>query len=147
MVSAYLESRHRSTLEQLKAAAGRHRDPREASVGVFEAQGELFAEPGLRGCAIVTATAEAADGGIIDEAAEDYQGRCWPCSPTSPVRPPSRIRQDSPGNFTLVYDGAGVAARMDRDPSIARAARAHEPQPRLCSTRRSDRTSACACRA
>jgi AcrR family transcriptional regulator len=124
LVSAYLESRHRGTIERLKAAVERHREPRKRLLAVFEAQGELFAEPGFRGCAIVTATAEAADGSIIDKAAESYRaemlalltGLARAAGVASPARTARQLQ--------LVYDGAGVAARMDRDPSVARSARA-----------------------
>jgi AcrR family transcriptional regulator len=124
LVSAYLESRHRSTLERLKVAIARHRDPRKRLLAVFEAQGELFAEPGFRGCAIVTATAETADGSIIDKAAEDYRAEMLALltdlAHEAGVASPARLARQ----LQLVYDGAGVAARMDHDPSIARSARA-----------------------
>jgi AcrR family transcriptional regulator len=124
LVSAYLESRHRSTLERLKAAVGRHRDPRKRLLAVFEVQGQIFAEPGFRGCAIITATAEAADGSIIDKAAEDYRAEMLALltdlAREAGVASPARLARQ----LQLVYDGAGVAARMDRDPSIARSSRA-----------------------
>jgi AcrR family transcriptional regulator len=124
LVSAYMECRHRSTLERLKAAVARHRDPRKRLLAVFEAQGELFAEPGFRGCAIVTATAEAADGSIIDKAADDYRAEMLALlddlARDAGVANPARLARQ----LHLVYDGAGVAARMDHDPSIARSARA-----------------------
>ena len=124
LVSAYMESRHRGTLERLKAAVARHRDPRKRLLAVFDAQGELFTEPGFRGCAILTATAEAADGSIIDKAADDYRAEMLALltdlAREAGVANPARLARQ----LHLVYDGAGVAARMSRDPSIARSARA-----------------------
>jgi AcrR family transcriptional regulator len=124
LVSAYLESRHHGTLERLKAAVGRHRDPRKRLLAVFEAQGEVFAEPGFRGCAILTATAETADGSIIDKAAEAYRAEMLALftdlARDAGAANPARLARQ----LHLVYDGAGVAARMDHDPSVARSARA-----------------------
>jgi hypothetical protein len=57
---AYLEARHAGTTERLVAAVERHTDPVARLIAVFDAQGELFAEPGFRGCAFVTATAKVA---------------------------------------------------------------------------------------
>jgi AcrR family transcriptional regulator len=124
LVNAYLESRHCDTIVRLKAAVARHRDPRKRLLAVFEAQGELFAEPGFRGCAILTATAEAADGSVIDKAADSYRAEMLALF-TDLAR---EVGVANPGRLArqlhLVYDGAGVAARMDHDPSIARSARA-----------------------
>jgi AcrR family transcriptional regulator len=124
LISAYLECRHRGALERIKDAVARHRDPRKRLLAVFEAQGEIFAEPGFRGCAIVTATAEVADGSIIDKAAEEYRAEMLALltdlARDAGVAKPERLARQ----LHLVYDGAGVAARMDRDPSIARCARA-----------------------
>jgi AcrR family transcriptional regulator len=123
LVSAYLESRHRGTVERLKSAVARHRDPRKRLLAVFDAQGRLFAEPGFRGCAILTATAEATDGSIIDKAAEDYRAEMLALltdlARDAGAANPARLARQ----LHLVYDGAGVAARMEHDPSIARSAR------------------------
>jgi AcrR family transcriptional regulator len=123
LVSAYLESRHRSTFERLKAAVGRHRDPRKRLLAVFETQGEIFAEPGFRGCAILTATAEAPDGSVIDTAAEEYRAEMLALftelAREAGVANPGRLARQ----LHLIYDGAGVAARLDHDPSVARSAR------------------------
>ena len=58
LVGAYLASRHDDTTERLMAAVERHRSPRKRLLAVFEAQGEIIAQPGFRGCAFVAATAE-----------------------------------------------------------------------------------------
>jgi AcrR family transcriptional regulator len=123
LVSAYLESRHRSTIERLKAAVGRHRDPRKRLLAVFEVQGEIFAEPGFRGCAILTATAETPDGSVIDTAAEEYRAEMLALftelAREAGVANPGKLARQ----LHLIYDGAGVAARLDHDPSVARSAR------------------------
>jgi hypothetical protein len=106
------------------AAVERHRSPRKRLLAVFEAQGRIVAEPGFRGCAFVTATAEAPHGGVIEEAAANY--RAWMralftdlAEQAGAANPAELARQ-----LQLIYDGTGLAARMDRDPSISRSARA-----------------------
>src|SRR5580692_413909 len=51
LVRAYLESRHERVAAHVSGYLERFATPREKLLGVFEAQGELFAEPGFRGCA------------------------------------------------------------------------------------------------
>src|SRR5258706_4592211 len=48
LVSAYLESRHRSTLERLNATVARHPDPRKRLLSVFDAQRENLSVPSFR---------------------------------------------------------------------------------------------------
>ena len=124
LVRAYLESRHDGTTERLQAAVDRHRSPRKRLLAVFEAQGEIFANPGYRGCAFVAATAEAPRGGLIEEAADEY--RAWVrnlftelAEQAGASDPPKLASQ-----LQVLYDGAGITARMDRDPSIAVSTRA-----------------------
>ena len=53
LVRAYLEGRHARITARITRYLERYSDPRDRLLGVFEAQGELFAEPGYRGCAFV----------------------------------------------------------------------------------------------
>jgi AcrR family transcriptional regulator len=124
LVRAYLESRHDGTTEQIMAAVERHRSPRKRLLAVFEAQGRLFAQRGFRGCAFIAATAEAPRGGLIEQAADDY--RSWmralftDLAEQAGAADPRKLARQ----LQIIYDGAGLAAGMDRDPSIATTARA-----------------------
>jgi AcrR family transcriptional regulator len=124
LISAYLESRHRGTLERLKAAIARHRDPRKRLLAVFDAQGAIFAEPGFRGCAFVSAAAEEAHDSIIDKAVQSFRAEVLALftelARDAGVANSTRLARQ----LQLVYDGGGIAARMEHDPSIARSARA-----------------------
>jgi AcrR family transcriptional regulator len=124
LVRAYLESRHASTADRLRRAVARHTDPRARLLAVFEAQGELFTEPGFRGCAFVSASAEARRGGLVEQAADDYRGEIRAlltelAEQAGAADPATLARQ-----LHLIYDGAGLSARMDRDPSAAAVSRA-----------------------
>jgi AcrR family transcriptional regulator len=124
LIRAYLDSRHTSTTERIEGALARHDTPRERLLSVFEAQGELFAQPDFHGCAFVSATAETRPGGLVDQAADEY--RAWIrnlftglAKNAGAANPEALAKQ-----LQLLYDGAGLSARMDHDPSAAVAARA-----------------------
>jgi AcrR family transcriptional regulator len=124
LVRAYLESRHHGTTELITAAVERHRSPRKRLLAVFEAQGQLFAQRGFRGCAFVAATAEAPRGGLIEQAANEY--RTWiralftDLAEQAGASDPRKLARQ----LQVIYDGAGLAATMDHDPTIAATARA-----------------------
>jgi hypothetical protein len=90
---------------------------------VFDAQGELFAEPGFRGCAFVSASSESPSD-VVRHAADDYRG--WVrglltgLARDAGVPDPETLGR----KLHLLYDGASVSARMDHDPSVAAATRA-----------------------
>ncbi len=124
LVRAYLDRRHDGTTSRLTTAIDAVDDPRGKILAVFDVQAEVFAEPGFRGCAFVTASAEAPPGGVIEEAADEF--RAWIRQMF--VALAKGIGAHDPellaSQLHLLYDGAGLAARMDHDPGIARAARA-----------------------
>ena len=123
LVRAYLEGRHERVASRITAYLERYSDPRERLLGVFEAQGELFAEQGYRGCAFVSASAES-PGEAVSSASDNYRG--WVrglltslAREAGAPEPEKLARQ-----LHMVYDGASLSARMDRDPSSSVAARA-----------------------
>jgi AcrR family transcriptional regulator len=124
LVRAYLESRHARTTERISRALARFRTPRERLIGVFDAQGEQFTDPAFNGCAFVMASAEAPVGGAVERAAEAY--RDWvrtlftTLAGEAGVADPDALARQ----LHLLYDGAGLSARMDHDPSAATTARA-----------------------
>jgi AcrR family transcriptional regulator len=124
LVRAYLERRHAGTRERVSRALTRFRTPHERLLGVFDAQGELFTEPAFNGCAFVMASAEAPPGGAVAHAAETY--RDWvrtlftTLAGEAGVADPDALARQ----LHLLYDGAGLSARMDHDPSAATTARA-----------------------
>jgi AcrR family transcriptional regulator len=124
LVKAYLQSRHARTTERLNAAVDRHTDPVERLLAVFDAQGETFAQPDFRGCAFISASAEAPAGGLVERAADEYRhdvrALLIRLAREAGARDPSTVAHQ----LHLLYDGAGINAWMDRDPSAAVAARA-----------------------
>jgi AcrR family transcriptional regulator len=123
LVRAYLTARHTARKERLLHGLERYDTPRERLLGVFDALGELCAEPGFRGCAFYNASAESGRGSAAEEVSDEV--RAWTRSlfvelarEAGAAQPERLARQ-----LVLLYDGAGVGARMDRDPAAAAAAR------------------------
>ena len=124
LVCAYLEDRHTQVLGRLRAAVDVVEDPVERILAVFDAQAQLFLRPGYRGCAFIAAAAEAPAGGRVDEAAESYRRDvralftelAAAAGALDPVFLASQLQ--------LIYDGGGLAAKMDKDATIAASARA-----------------------
>src|SRR5216683_7561390 len=76
LIRAYLQARHAATADRMAhELETRYATPKERLVGAFEVQGLSFTEPGFRGCAFVSAGADAQPGGIIEQTTADY--RTW----------------------------------------------------------------------
>jgi AcrR family transcriptional regulator len=122
LVGAYLESRHANTAGRITRALGRYHTPRERLLGVFDAQGELFGEPGFRGCAFVSASSESPSE-AVEKAAADYRswvrGLFTELAREAGVSDPEGLARQ----LHMLYDGGSLSARMDHDQSAASAAR------------------------
>jgi AcrR family transcriptional regulator len=124
LVQAYLDARHANTMTQIERTLPRFRTPRERLLGVFDAQGQVFTEPGFNGCAHMTASAEAQPGSPTECAVD--RSRQWTRTLFTDLAREAGVA-DAEGlarQLHLLYDGAGISARMDHDPSAATTARA-----------------------
>jgi AcrR family transcriptional regulator len=124
LVQAYLDARHAETRKQIERTLTRFRTPRERLLGVFDAQGQLFTEPGFNGCAHMTASAEARHDGPVESATNRYRQWVRTLFTDLAREAGAADHEDLARQLHLLYDGAGVSARMDRDPSAATTARA-----------------------
>jgi AcrR family transcriptional regulator len=124
LVAAYLASRHDRTTSRLTKAIESVDDPRQKLLAVFDAQAQQYEDPDFNGCAFVSATTEAPQGGLVEKAADQF--RAWIRAMFTDLAeqagapdPTSLGRQ-----LHLIYDGAGLAGRMDHhDPALAPATR------------------------
>ncbi len=138
LIRAYLNGRHAERREWFIAELSAIDNPRERLLSAFDLLGKSFTAEGFHGCAFVNATAEAPPGSAAVQAADAY--RAWVramfvelAQDAGAPNPELLAKQ-----LHLLYDGAGVAARMDRDPAAAEAARqvaaslvpAHQPVQR-----------------
>jgi AcrR family transcriptional regulator len=124
LVCAYLDARHEQTLAGLRSAVAAVDDPMDRILAVFDGQARFFRKPGFRGCAFAAAAAEATAGGRIDATAESYRHDIRAlftelAAAAGAPDPPLLASQ-----LHLIYDGGGLAAKMDRSPAIAAPARA-----------------------
>jgi AcrR family transcriptional regulator len=124
LVAAYLASRHDRTTARLAEAIEKVDDPRQKILAVFEAQAQQYTQPDFNGCAFTAASTEAPSGGLVEQAADQF--RAWiramftdlaeQAGATDPVGLGRQLH--------LIYDGAGLAGRMDHhDPEVANSAR------------------------
>ena len=103
---------------------GRFGTPRARLLGVFDVLGERVAEPDFRGCAFQMATAETPRGSsprrVCDEA------RAWQRDLFVTLAREAGVggADGLADQLMLLYDGAIVAATMDRDTSAVAVARA-----------------------
>ena len=124
LIHAYLEGRHAKVAARITGYIERYDTPRERLLGVFEAQGQYFAEPNFRGCAFASASAEAHSGDQIEQAADSYRG--WirglltDLAEQAGVADPAALARQ----LHLIYDGGSLSARMDHDPAAAVISRA-----------------------
>lgn len=124
LVAAYLASRHDRTTGRLTEAIESVDDPQKKILAVFEAQAQLYEQPDFNGCAFNAASAESPPGGLVEHAADEY--RAWiralfaDLAQQAGAPDPMVLGRQ----LHLIYDGAGLAGRMDHhDPEIAPSAR------------------------
>lgn len=115
LVRAYLEQHFRERQRRIARILTKYNTPRERLLGVFaEIEGAL-ASPAFQGCRFIRATAEALPGEASEIVAEEY--RDWLRSLFTDLA--EAVGASHPKQFGtqlfLLYDGAAVAARMDKD--------------------------------
>jgi AcrR family transcriptional regulator len=124
LIHTYLLGHHQHTTAQISAAIARGKDPRQKILAVFDTQAERLRKPDFNGCAFVAASTEAPAGGVIERDATEF--RTWVRTMFTDLASDASARH--PGQLArqlhLLYDGAGLTARMDHDPDIAADTRA-----------------------
>lgn len=124
LVAAYLGLRHDQTTTRLAQAIDKVDDPRQKILAVFDAQANLIQQPDFNGCAFTSASTEAPAGGRVENAADDFRAWIRRMFTNLAEQAGARDATSLGRQLHLIYDGAGLAARMDhRDLGIARSAR------------------------
>ena len=123
LIRAYLARRHERRRARITAALERYTTPRERLLGVFDVLGEALMEPGFRGCAFVNASAESQPGSGVEQVSDEM--RAWVRSLFTDLAAAAGAPDPAglAAQLVLLYDGASVGARMDRNPGTAAAAR------------------------
>jgi AcrR family transcriptional regulator len=124
LVRAYLTRRHEARRDRIAARLAKHNSPKDQILAVFDLLEELFAEPGFRGCAFLNASAEAQPGSAAEQVCE--ASRVWVRSLFVELAGQlDAANANALGRqLLMLYDGATVAAQLDKDPSAGAEARA-----------------------
>jgi AcrR family transcriptional regulator len=126
LVRAYLQQRADLRQQRFSTRIAQSEDPRARILSIFDLLGELTADPKYRGCAFVNASAE----GRRDEKSKVSQvcldSRSWLRGLlTELARDVGADDADELGRqLVVLYDGAAVAASMERDLTAAARAKA-----------------------
>ncbi|GIM93864.1 TetR/AcrR family transcriptional regulator [Paractinoplanes toevensis] len=124
LVRAYLENRHQLRRTRLLAGLERFDNPRDRLLGVFEVLAEVAATPGFRGCAFYNASAESVDeGGAVEQVTS--ANRAWTRGLFTELARDAGVA-DAPAlaaQLVILYDGASVGGRMDKQAGAAVLAR------------------------
>ena len=124
LVRAYLRARHTRLQDALARDLPGYPTPRDRLVGVFEIQGRSFVEPGFRGCALVTASAEALPGEVVEEVVTEYRdwihNMIFDLAFAAEVTHPEELAEQ----LVVLFDGAAISAWLDARPSTVNTTRA-----------------------
>jgi AcrR family transcriptional regulator len=123
LVRTYLQNRHAKWAARIEAGLAAASTPADKILAIFDALGDLFAQPGFRGCAFMNAAAEAPAGSAEELAAKDF--RIWLHELFAALVAGGGYRDaaELTVQLVLLYDGANVSAQLDHNPAAARAAR------------------------
>jgi len=122
LVRAYLEEHFEAHREHVAQVLARYDSPRDRLLGLFADMQDSLVGTAFRGCRFVSASAEARPDESIAALTEEY--RTWlrklftGLAKSAGASDPKRLGRQ----LTLLYDGAAVAARLDKDRSGAGAA-------------------------
>jgi AcrR family transcriptional regulator len=123
LVRAYLERRGANMTARITRHIARHDDPRQRLLAVYEALAEHSAETQYRGCAFYRACAETRPGDEAEAATTAY--RVWLRGLLTDLARDAGVAEpeDLARKLHVLYDGAGVSVRLDRDQAAAGWAR------------------------
>jgi AcrR family transcriptional regulator len=115
LIRAYLDLHFRNRQRSIAAILATHNTPRTRLLGVFAELEEALAGSDFRGCRFIMASAEARPDDAGEVVSEEY--RAWLRSVfTDLAREAGAHNAKGLGRqLALLYDGAAVAARMDKD--------------------------------
>jgi AcrR family transcriptional regulator len=123
LIRAYLTARHAERAERVTRNLARYDSAREKLLGFFIGLDETFTKPTYRGCAFINASAESPPGSVVEELAD--ASRAWIRSLLTDLAAEAGAADPRllGTQLAMLYDGAVVTARMDRNPAAAETAR------------------------
>lgn len=122
LIRAYLTRRQQTMSDRMARQVARYDAPRDRLLAVFESLGRSFTLPGFRGCPFINATVEDPPGGAAQQPSDAFRASIRALfteqAEAAGAADPERLA----GQLALLYDGAIVGARMDRNPDAGAAA-------------------------
>ena len=141
LIRSYLESRNTVRQARINERISRYDTPQKKILSIFELLGELSSQPGYKGCAFMRARADDSASDKVKAASDQSRAfmldRFKSLAREAGAAKPEQLGQQ----LLLLYDGASVAAHLDRNHSAASLAREVATQL-LASTRRKKSTTA-----
>jgi AcrR family transcriptional regulator len=123
LVRAYLERRHALRQEAVANALALVESPRERVLAMFDLLGDLQRAGSYRGCAFVNASTEARPGSGAEQATRSFRDWMRSVFVELATQAGAADPQELARGLQLLYDGAGIAVRIDHDSQAATAAR------------------------
>ena len=124
LIASYLRHRQEARRERVEKRLAQFQTPREKILSVFDLLGELVSEPTFRGCAFVRASTEAMAIPKVKTACEESRGWMLEMFTTLAREADVEDPQTLGKQLVLLYDGASIAAHVDRNRQAANEARA-----------------------
>ncbi len=123
LIRAYLDGRHAERRARIARRMDTCDTPRAKLLSVFDSLLDYCQQPGYRGCAFLNASAESEPGGVVEQVSDE--NRRWMRDLFTELATEAGLTEPEAlaGRLVLVYDGASVGARMDRNPAGPAAAR------------------------
>ena len=122
LVRAYLEEHMRRRRERIERILAENDTPRARITGIFGEVETLMAGSQFRGCRFISAAAEARPGDASEVVAAEYRDWLWSLFSELSADAGARHARELGRSLLMLYDGAAVAARMDRDRKAAAGA-------------------------
>jgi AcrR family transcriptional regulator len=123
LIRAYLEARNATRQARVNEWISRYDTPQKKILGIFELLGETTSQPGYKGCAFVRARADDGASENVKVASDRSRafmlGLLTSLAREAGAADPGRLGQQ----LLLLYDGASVAAHLDRNRNAASLAR------------------------
>ena len=123
LIRAYLQRRQQIREVRFAKALAPYDSARDRLLAIFDVVGGVFAQPGFRGCAFLNVQAQSPLGGTIQEICDEARG--WLHALFRDLVMELGVEDPDPlvHQLVMLYDGATVAATMDRNLEAAGIAR------------------------
>ncbi len=126
LVRSYLLQRAQLRQQRISTRIAKYEEPEQRILAIFDLLGEITADPKYRGCAFVNASAEGRRGAESKVSQVCLESRSWvrglfvELSRDLGASDPEALGRQ----LVMLYDGAAVAASMERDTGAADRAKA-----------------------